>query len=201
MPWRQTLKLLTVTYDDLDLDVSCTVQVSRAVASVEDDVLPIRGTYEIVLSLVPSAPIKLYRVTLRALQEEVPTESPDPWADAIINRGSDKGSSPMRSVSGASDRTTLLNSSWSQIWTTIHDNEPSGANLNISGSSDIKGRDDSYRLPHTQALTVSPIKIENRTNSEILDINFEIEDTEDGTGAFELRIEAILQIDNDGEGL
>ncbi|KAI1039707.1 hypothetical protein LB505_012054 [Fusarium chuoi] len=106
-----------------------------------------------------------------------------------------------RSVSGASDRTTLSNSSWSQIWTTIHDNAPSGANLNVSGSGDIKGRDDSYGLPHTQALAVSPIKIENRTNSEILDINFEIEDTEDGTEAFESRITAILQIDNDGGGL
>ncbi|KAG4292740.1 hypothetical protein FPRO06_12228 [Fusarium proliferatum] len=118
--WSQsiTLTLIStshVTYDDLDLDVSCTVQVSRAIASVEDDVLPIRGTYE----------------------------------------------SP----------------------------------------GDIKGGDDSYRLPHTQALTVSPIKIENRTNSEILDINFEIEDTEDGTEAFEPRMTAILQIDNDGEGL
>ncbi|RKL44194.1 hypothetical protein BFJ72_g3927 [Fusarium proliferatum] len=105
------------------------------------------------------------------------------------------------SVSGASDRTTLSNSSWSQIWTTIHDNAPSGANLSVSGSGDIKGGDDTYRLPHTQALTVSPIKIENRTNSEILYINFEIEDTEDGTEAFEPRMTAILQIDNDGEGL
>ncbi|CVL07057.1 uncharacterized protein FPRN_13850 [Fusarium proliferatum] len=224
--WSQliTLTLIStsqVTYDDLDLAVSCTVQVSRAIASVEDDVLPIRGPYEIdlVLSLAPSTPIKLYRVTLRALQEEVPTEGPDPWADAIIDRGSDRGSSPMSeigelisgdtqsfpiwtgSVSGASDRTTLLNSSWSQIWTTIHDNAPSGANLNVSGSNDIKGRDDSYKLPHTQALTVSPIKVENRTNGEIIDIHFEIEDTEDGIEAFESRITAILQIDNDGEGL
>ncbi|CVK95902.1 uncharacterized protein FMAN_13825 [Fusarium mangiferae] len=224
--WSQsiTLTLIStsqVTYDDLDLDVSCTIQVSRAIASVGDDVWLIRCPYEIdiMLSLVPSAPIKLYRVTLRALQEEVPTEGPDPWADAIIDRGSDRGSSPMSeigelisgdtqsfpiwtgSVSDASDRTTLLNSSWSQIWTTLHDNAPEGANLDVCGSRDIKGRDDSYRLPHTQALNVSPIKIETRTNSEILDINFEIEDTEDGTEAFEPRITATLQIDNDGEGL
>lgn len=50
--WSQSITLTLIstsqiTYDDLDLDVSCTVQVSRAIASEEDDVLPIRGTYKI----------------------------------------------------------------------------------------------------------------------------------------------------------
>ncbi|KAL9562247.1 hypothetical protein ACKAV7_013330 [Fusarium commune] len=223
--WSQTITLTListsqVTYDDLELNVSCTVQVSCAIASVDDEVLPIHGSYGIVLSLAPSTPIKLYRVTLRALQEEVPTEGPDPWADTIIDRGSDRGSSPISevgdpidsdihsftiwsgSVSGASARTTLSNSSWSQTQATTHDNAtsvPSGANVKISGSGDIK--DDSYMLPHTQALNMSPIKVENRSNGEILDVRFEIEDTEDETEAFEPRVTAVLQINNDGGGL
>ncbi|KAG7405205.1 hypothetical protein Forpe1208_v015304 [Fusarium oxysporum f. sp. rapae] len=244
--WSQTITLTListsqVTYDDLELNVSCTVQVSCAIASVDDDVLPIHGSYgiDLVLSLAPSTPIKLYRVTLRALQEEVPTEGPDPWADAIIDRGSDRGSSPISevgdpsdsdihsftiwsgSVSGASARTTLSNSSWSRTQATTHDNAtsvPSGANVKISGSCDIKGKftrnhmkfsqlthrwysDDSYMLPHAQALNMSPIKVENRSNGEILDVRFEIEDTEDETEAFEPRVTAVLQIDNDGGGL
>ncbi|KAF4442680.1 hypothetical protein FACUT_1843 [Fusarium acutatum] len=48
---------------------------------------------------------------------------------------------------------------------------------------------------------MSPIKIENRTNSEALDVRFEIEDTENETKASRPCITAILQIDNDGEGL
>ncbi|EXK84486.1 hypothetical protein FOQG_11501 [Fusarium oxysporum f. sp. raphani 54005] len=191
-----------------------------AIASVDDDVSPIHSSYEIdlVLSLAPGTPIKLYRVTLRALQEEVPTEGPDPWADAIIDRGSDRGSSPMSdgedlidsvtrsftiwsgSVSCASGRTTLSNSSWSQAQATIHGNATSvtsGANVKVSCFGDIKGRDDSYMLPHTQALNMSPIKIENRSNGEILDVCFEIEDTEDETEAIDPRITAVLQTDND----
>ncbi|KAI7759831.1 hypothetical protein LZL87_009154 [Fusarium oxysporum] len=225
--WSQTITLTListsqVTYDDLELNVSCTVQVSCAIASVDDEVLPIHGSYgiDLVLSLAPSTPIKLYRVTLRALQEEVPTEGPDPLADAIIDRGSDRGSSPISevgdpsdsdihsftiwsgSVSGASARTTLSNSSWSRTQATTHDNAtsvPSGANVKISGSCDIK--DDSYMLPHAQALNMSPIKVENRSNGEILDVRFEIEDTWDETEAFEPRVTAVLQIDNDGGGL
>ncbi|KAH7219934.1 hypothetical protein BKA60DRAFT_53152 [Fusarium oxysporum] len=191
-----------------------------AIASVDDDVSPIHSSYKIdlVLSLAPSTPIKLYRVTLRALQEEVPTEGPDPWADAIIDRGSDRGSSPMSegedlidsvtrsfmiwsgSVSCASGRTTLSNSSWSQAQATIHGNATSvtsGTNVNVSCFGDIKGRDDSYMLPHTQAFNMSPIKIENRSNGEILDVRFDIEDTEDETEAFDPRITAVLQTDND----
>ena len=52
-------------------------------------------------------------------------------------------------------------------------------------------------LPHTQALNMSPIKIENRSNGEILDVCFEIEDTEDETEAIDPRITAVLQTDND----
>ncbi|EXA35779.1 hypothetical protein NW761_005373 [Fusarium oxysporum] len=187
--WSQTITLTListsqVTYDYLELDVSCTVQMPCAIASVDDDVSPIHSSYEIdlVLSLAPSTPIKFYRVTLRAPQEEVPNEGPDPWADAIIDRGSDRGSSPMSegedlidsdthsftiwsgSVSCASGRTTLSNSSWSQTQATIHGNATSvtsGANVKVSGFSDIKGREDSYMLPHAQALNMSPIKIEN----------------------------------------
>ncbi|KAF5986388.1 hypothetical protein FBULB1_2451 [Fusarium bulbicola] len=227
--WSQTITLTListsqVTYDDLDLDVSCTVQVSRAIASADDDVLPNHGSYEIyiILLLAPSTPIKLYRVTLRAVQEEVPNEGPDLWADAIIDRGSDRGSSPISeiekqlsgdtqsstiwsgSVSGALARTTLSNSSWSQMRATIHSNATSvtlGDNPKVSGSCDIKGRDDSCMLPHTQALHMPPVEIENRTNSEFLDVRFGIEDTEHATEAFQPRITAVLQIDNDGEGL
>jgi hypothetical protein len=111
--------------------------------------------------LAPSAPIKLYRVTLRALQEEVQTEGPDPWADAIIDRGSDRGSSPISeveeligndtpystiwsaSVSDASAWTTQSNSSWSQTQATILDSATSmtlGADVKVSGSSDFKGK-------------------------------------------------------------
>ncbi|RKK11372.1 hypothetical protein BFJ66_g14716 [Fusarium oxysporum f. sp. cepae] len=223
--WSQTITLTListsqVTYDDLELDMSCTVQMPCAIASVDDDVSPIHSSYEIdlVLSLAPSTPIKLYRVTLRALQEEVPTEGPDPWADTIIDRGSDRGSSPMSegedlidsvtssftiwsgSVSCASGRTTLSNSSWSQAQATIHGNATSltsGANVKVSCFGAIKGRDDSYMLPHTQALNMSPIKIENRSNGEILDVRFEIENTEDKTEAFDPRITAVLQTDDD----
>ncbi|EMT71505.1 hypothetical protein FOC4_g10010009 [Fusarium odoratissimum] len=189
--WSQTITLTListsqVTYDDLELDVSCTVQMTCAIASVDDDVSPIHR-----LSLAPSTPIKLYRVTLRALQEEVPTEGPDPWADAIIDRGSDRGSSPMSegddlidsdthsftiwsgSVSCTSGRATLSNSSWSQTQAAILGNATSvtsGANFKVSGFDDIKGKDDSYMLPRTQALNMSPIKIENRSNGEILDV-------------------------------
>ncbi|EXL99585.1 hypothetical protein NOF04DRAFT_5179 [Fusarium oxysporum II5] len=227
--WSQTITLTListsqVTYDDLELDVSCTVQMTCAIASVDDDVSPIHSSYEILLglSLAPSTPIKLYRVTLRALQEEVPTEGPDPWADAIIDRGSDRGSSPMSegddlidsdthsftiwsgSVSCTSGRATLSNSSWSQTQAAILGNATSvtsGANFKVSGFDDIKGKDDSYMLPRTQALNMSPIKIENRSNGEILDVCFEIEDTEDETEAFDPRITAVLQTDNDREGL
>ncbi|KAF5592906.1 hypothetical protein FPCIR_5589 [Fusarium pseudocircinatum] len=48
---------------------------------------------------------------------------------------------------------------------------------------------------------MSPNKIENRTNSHILDVRFELEHREDEMEeAFRPRIMAILQIDNDGEG-
>jgi hypothetical protein len=46
-----------------------------------------------------------------------------------------------------------------------------------------------------------PIKIENRSNSEVLDIFFEIEDTKDAILAFKPRITAVLQVDNDRERL
>ncbi|EWG48852.1 hypothetical protein FVEG_08509 [Fusarium verticillioides 7600] len=186
------------------------------------------------------APIKLYRAALRALQEEVPTKGQDSRADAIINRESDRGSSPQRfksnergrranqrqyailydwcvSFSDACARTTLSNNSRSQTRAPIHGNAASGtpgANSDVSGSDDIKdkfartymkfsqcrctsdglGRADSHMLPHTQALNMSSNKIEDQTNSHLLEVHFELEDSEDETEAFRPRITAICRL-------
>lgn len=80
--WSQliTLTLIStsqVTYDDLDLAVSCTVQVSRAIASVEDDVLPIRGPYEIGEQCSGSSPTVKLKVKLFRSSALVGTEYAD----------------------------------------------------------------------------------------------------------------------------
>jgi hypothetical protein len=70
---------------------------------------------DIRLSLAPSTQIKLYLgTTVRTLQKEVTAEGPDPWADAIIGRGSDRGSRPTSEVKALISGDTQSFTMWSE---------------------------------------------------------------------------------------
>ncbi|KAH7237150.1 uncharacterized protein BKA55DRAFT_521110, partial [Fusarium redolens] len=125
------------------------------------------------LSLNPSLSIKLYRVTLRALQGTFPSQGPDTSAVSTIASGATEGESFISNTF----RTLDYRSPSTIFWTLA-----------------------TYTLSDSKTVNVIPVQIDNRSNDQALDVQFLINDDGEASDTFQPYITGLLQTDDDQQG-